>query len=248
MQTLGDALFIADLHLEETRPDIWQHARAVLTHASDMGLDLFILGDLFESWIGDDGVTAFEQAVIDTLKPITTAGNHVYLQHGNRDFLLGDAFCEASGASLLPDPWLCLSDRGRTLLSHGDAWCTDDSAYQALRAQVRDPAWQQAMLAQPVEARRQLARQARQQSQAHQSQVEETLLDVNAQAIEQAFLEHDADLIIHGHTHRPDRHEYTLAGRPRTRMVLGDWHPDGEILLYRQGQFQPLNSRDFLRG
>ena len=247
MQTLGDALFIADLHLEESRPETWQHARAVLNHVARMGLDLFILGDLFESWIGDDGVLDFEQQVIDALKQTTEAGSRVYLQHGNRDFLLGEAFLQVTGATLLPDHWLCHSSQGNTLLSHGDAWCTDDVAYQQLRAQVRDPAWQQAMLAQPVEARRQLARQARQQSQAHQQQVAETLLDVNEQAIEQAFIRYDADLIIHGHTHRPACHHYSVGGRPRTRRVLGDWHPDAEVLLYRHGQFQPLNSSDFLR-
>ncbi len=242
---LNDSLFLSDLHLQPGEPATWAHARLVLHEAARQGLNLYILGDLFEQWVGDDAMEEFDREVADTLLQCSRQVA-VFLQHGNRDFLLGEVFCQASGAHLLDDPYRVDSDAGPTLLSHGDAWCTDDAAYQTVRRQVRDPAWQQAMLSQPVEARRALARQAREQSKNHQYQLEETLLDVNPQAVEQAFVQHDVIHIIHGHTHRPNVHRHPAANQNRTRWVLGDWRPQARILLYRQGRFQPLDSHEFL--
>ncbi len=242
---LRDSLFIADLHLDEQADARLEHALAVVNRAGDLGLDLFILGDLFETWVGDDGASDAQRRFIQALKAHASR-RRLYIQHGNRDFLLGERFLAESGATLLNETHLCqLTDGRRVLLAHGDQWCTDDTAYQALRQQVRDPAWQRAMLAQPLEQRRALARQARQQSMQHQQNSMETLLDVNAQAVEQAFRQHEADLIIHGHTHRPAVHRQEIGGRTRERWVLGDWHPNGQIILLRDGKLQALDSQAF---
>lgn len=224
-------LFISDLHLTPERPEILQ-----LFHAFAEGLDptevegLYILGDLFEAWVGDDEDDPVLRGIVQALRALVERGIPVHFMRGNRDFLAGRGFAEASGCHLLEDP-ACIELHGRAvLLSHGDTLCTDDVAYQRFRAQVRDPAWQRALLARPLAERRRLAAQLREESERSTAGKRPELMDVNPAAVEAAFRTHGVDLLIHGHTHRPAIHALTVDGRRCWRIVLGDWYAQGSVL------------------
>ena len=224
-------LFISDLHLDPERPAITElFARFVGGEAREADA-LYILGDLFEAWVGDDDPSATGAVVADTLHALGDAGVPVYFMRGNRDFLLGDAFARRAGMTILPDPAVVMLYGKPALLTHGDLFCTADTAYQAFRAQTREPGWQQGFLAQPLQARIAYAQQARAASQAHQGGLQaqgtmETITDASPQAVEDAFARYGIDRIIHGHTHRPAVHD-TAGG---TRIVLGDWYEQGSVL------------------
>lgn len=234
------SLFISDLHLDDGHPKLLAGFRDWCRGPARKAERVFILGDLFEAWIGDDDDAPWAQQVIAELRNLSDTGINVWLQHGNRDFLMGDTLCQASGASLLPEA-ACIDLYGRpTLLLHGDTLCTDDTAYQAFRSQVRDPVWQQAVLSLPLAERRQLAVQLRNDSQLAQGDKTMVIMDVNAEAVVTTMTAHKVDLLIHGHTHRPARHNLTVAGHPAERIVLGDWgtygwqlraEADGELSL-----------------
>ena len=191
---------------------------------------LYILGDLFEYWVGDDGLALpFPGAVAKTL---SRAGRAMptYFMHGNRDFLVANAFSQTTGVKLIADPTVVDLYGKKTVLLHGDTLCTDDVEYQKVRAQVRNPAWQKAVLARPIVERVAMAQGMRAQSGSSKAGKEMEIMDVAPAAVEKAFIDADCDLMIHGHTHRPGRHEYRIGGRERVRWVLPDWYEAGGYL------------------
>lgn len=220
-------LFISDLHLEEDRPELTGAFLDFLQREAPAASALYILGDFFNVWIGDDDDRPLNGRIAAALRQQAETGLTVFLMHGNRDFLIGETFATAAGATLVPDPTVLEHGGRRYLLSHGDQLCTEDLAYQAFRSQVRNPAWQQAMLARPLAERRALAAQLRAASKSMSSNKPEDIMDVSQAAVEALLLEHNCDTLIHGHTHRPDTHHFPLAGRPRERIVLGDWGSKG---------------------
>lgn len=225
-------LFISDLHLDPQRPHMLALFRRFLAGIDTGTCDgLYILGDLFEAWIGDDEDDPALLAVLDHLAALGTRGVPVAVMHGNRDFLLGERFAERTGARLLPDPSVIELYGRPTLLMHGDTLCTDDVAYQAFRAQVRNPDWQAAFLARPLAERRAIAASLRETSKTETAGKAAEIMDVNADAVIQALAEQGVDRLIHGHTHRPALHSLEVAGRPAQRIVLGDWYDTGSALL-----------------
>lgn len=228
-------LFVSDLHLDPSRPEITRLFGEFLDGEARGADALYILGDLFEAWVGDDDPSETGAFVAGKLKALSDDGVPVAFMHGNRDFLLGEAYARRAGMALLEDPTRIELDGKPVLLMHGDTLCTDDVAYQQFRAQTRDPAWQAQFLSQPLAARLAFAQQARAASQARQGELRdagtmETITDVSPAAVDAAFAEHGVDTIIHGHTHRPAVHELTVDGRPRRRIVLGDWYEQGSVL------------------
>ena len=225
-------LFISDLHIDAARPAIIaQFLQFLHTDARD-ATALYILGDLFESWIGDDAPDSAQSAAIAGLRTLTASGVPCFVMHGNRDFLLSHRFCEMSGAQLLHDPLIITLYGEAVLVMHGDALCTDDHAYQRLRATVRDADWQRQFLALSIQSRRALAGAAREGSQAHTASMEHAITDVNADSVAMALRSAGTSTLLHGHTHRPAIHALEVDGRPRTRIVLGDWYDQGSVLRW----------------
>jgi UDP-2,3-diacylglucosamine hydrolase len=225
-------LFISDLHIDASRPRIIEQFLGFLQAEARSAEALYILGDLFESWIGDDAPDPAQSAAISGLRTLTSSGVPCFVMHGNRDFLLSSQFCAMSGAELLPDPLIVTLYGEAVLVMHGDALCTDDRAYQRLRATVRDADWQRQFLALSVEARRALAGAARAGSQAHTAAMEYAITDVNADSVAMALRAAATSTLLHGHTHRPAIHALQVDGRPRTRIVLGDWYDQGSVLRW----------------
>jgi UDP-2,3-diacylglucosamine hydrolase len=216
-------LFISDLHLEESRPDITE---AFLTFLDEKarGVDqLYILGDFFEAWIGDDERTPLQEQVAAALRKLRDSGTDIFLMHGNRDFLIGQDFCDRAGATLLDDPTVIDLHGTPTLLMHGDSLCTADVEYQKFRANMRNPQWQQMILQRPLEDRQQMARQLREISMAKNQGKEEFIMDVTPEEVVKDMEKYGVQRLIHGHTHRPAMHELTTNGSPAKRIVLGDW-------------------------
>ena len=217
--------FISDLHLDESKPGVLIFFQRFLEAIESRASALYILGDFFEAWIGDDAAAPWQNEVAEKLKRLSGSGCEINLMHGNRDFLLGNDFAERCGGKLLSDP--CMIDLyGRqVVLMHGDSLCTDDRRYQKFRTFTRDAAWQQTVLARPVEDRLKLAEQLRTMSQADNATKAKDIMDVNAAAVTECFETQACDLMIHGHTHRPALHATPgPSSSPRLRYVLGDWH------------------------
>jgi UDP-2,3-diacylglucosamine hydrolase len=231
-------LFVSDLHLDSAAPEAnEQFLEFLRTHA--VGVEaLYILGDMFESWVGDDETDAAKSQVCAGIRALTSNGVPCFVLHGNRDFLLGAGFCERTGAALLPDPVVAEIDGERVLVTHGDALCTDDHPYQELRTVVRDPAWQQRFLSLPLEVREQLANRAREGSKAHTTRTAPVIMDVNQDAVVKAFRATNTRRMIHGHTHRPGVHDLTIDGTPAQRIVLGAWYEQGSYLRYESGRYE----------
>ncbi len=231
------ALFISDLHLDPERPDITALFGRFLDHEARGADALYILGDLFEAWVGDDDPSEAGAFVADRLRALVDAGVPAYFIRGNRDFLLGDAYAARCGMTLLDDPTVVDLHGTPTLLLHGDLLCTDDTAYQQFRAQTRDPQWQAQFLAQPLAARLAFAAQARAASQARYGELvpkgmAETIGDVAPATVQDWFQRFGVSRMIHGHTHRPAIHD---EGHGRTRIVLGDWFQQGSVLRVTAG-------------
>ncbi len=228
---MSPTLLLSDLHLAPERP-----ASAAAFHAFARGpargaAAVYIMGDLFDWWIGDDQRNEpFAQTVVQSLRGIRDAGVPLFIARGNRDFLLGDDFARATGATLLPERTVVDLAGTLTLLSHGDELCTDDVRYQQYRAWSRDPRRQRRVLRLPYRIRRWIAAWMRRRSRAATARKPESILDVNAMAVEQAFREHGVARMIHGHTHRPARHESVVDGTPRERVVMADWDDRGHYL------------------
>lgn len=229
-------LFVSDLHLDAAAPEAGDQFIAWLRGAARTATALYILGDLFESWVGDDDDDPERARICAALHAYTSAGVPCFVMRGNRDFLLGARFAERTGCRLLADPVLTEIHGVRTLLSHGDLFCTDDVKYQQLRTIVRDPAWQARLLALSLADRKLLAGEARAGSRAHTSRAMPEIMDANPAAIDLAARRFAVDVVIHGHTHRPGVHESSVDGRTRTRIVLGAWHVEGSVLEWSATQ------------
>lgn len=224
-------LFISDLHLCASRPAITAAFIEFLQNTASKVKALYILGDLFEYWAGDDDINdAFHQQVISGFKKLSDAGVKVFLMHGNRDFLIAEGFCQMAGIALLNDPVMIDLHGKKALLSHGDDLCVDDVAYQQFRSQVRDKKWQHEFLSQPLQARKKQIEAIRARSEQEKTQKSLEIMDVNAEAVNALLGKYQPDLLIHGHTHRPNQHTIELDGRLITRWVLGDWYEQGSYL------------------
>lgn len=242
----GTTLFIADLHLDEQRPEIVGLFESFLTHWSGRSKHLFILGDLFEFWIGDDYQTSLSESVAAALRSYQASGANITFLAGNRDFLVGDAYASRAGFRLVQEPLLLDLDGHRLLVMHGDALCTDDKPYQQFRAMVRAPDWQAEFLGKPVSQRLEYARQARKESQQHTASKAQEIMDVNQQTVLDHMRRHGVQKLIHGHTHRPDIHDFRVNRKSAQRLVVGDWYAQGSVLIYANGQFSlcSLSSSD----
>lgn len=223
-------LFISDLHLSDERPQLTQafleflHARATNCTA------LYILGDFFDAWIGDDDDSLLVTPVTEALSALHKRGVAIFLMHGNRDFLLGDSFAARAGATIIPEGTIVDLFGCPTLLLHGDSLCTRDTDYLAVRQQVRSPQWQAQVLAQPIAIRRAMAERVREQSQTMVSAKAEDIMDVTTEEVVKVMSEANVLRLIHGHTHRPARHPLVINAQAAERIVLGDWHDYGWCL------------------
>lgn len=224
-------LFISDLHLCGQRPEITRLFLAFLKEEAAKAEALYILGDLFEYWIGDDCTQDAQfQPAVEGLRQLTASGVPTYFMHGNRDFLVGADFERASGCRLLHDPTVIDLHGRPTLLMHGDTLCTDDVEYQQFRVQVRNPDKIAAFLALSYPQRVAIATQLREMSKYSMSEKKAEIMDVNENAVRAAMREHGIDTLIHGHTHRPAVHTFDIEGRQAQRIVLGDWYDQGSVL------------------
>ncbi len=223
-------LFIADIHLGNEHPEISQRFVEFLQQQAVAAEAIYILGDLFEVWIGDDALQPEHQPAIDALKALTDSGTPVYVMHGNRDFLLAQGFEQMTGCQLINDPLLIDLYGSPTLLMHGDSLCTDDSEYMQMRDQLRSPAWQQQFLGANVKQRLQVARQYRDESRSRSQNKALEIMDVNTNAVIATMREHGVAQLIHGHTHRPAVHELEIDGQAAQRIVLGDWYSQNSSL------------------
>jgi len=225
--------FISDLHLSDKHPELTQAFFVFLNESKEACTHLYILGDLFEAWIGDDDDTPLYQEIKKALLIFTTNGPETFFIHGNRDFLIGKSFAEDTGITILPDPYSLDINGQNVVLSHGDFLCTDDTDYIAFRDQVRTEAWQSNFLQKDLTERKEIAASMRDASQEATAEKSKTITDVNTAAVESFIAEHNPNLFIHGHTHRPDIHEINSS----KRIVLGDWGADGWFLSIDDQEF-----------
>ena len=225
-------LFISDLHLDDARPQITDLFIRFLANEARGADALYILGDLFESWIGDDDDASLANRVAEGLRALRDSGVPIHFMHGNRDFLLGLDYAKRAGMTLLTDPTLVDLHGEHTLLMHGDTLCTDDTEYQKFRTLVRNPVWQSQFLAKPLPERRAFAAQARGESRKHTAMKAAEIMDVNQTAVESALRIHGVRRLIHGHTHRPATHRFELDGEAAERIVLGDWYEQSSVLTW----------------
>src|SRR5580704_6266024 len=231
-------LFVSDVHLDAGAPQATEQFLDFLATRAAAAEALYILGDLFEAWVGDDDQDEQKERVCAGLKSLAARGVACFALHGNRDFLLGAGFSGRSGCRLLSDPVITQLDGERVLLTHGDALCTDDHPYQELRSVVRDPAWQRRFLALPRAHRELLADEARAGSRRHTARTVPYIMDVNAAAVMAAFRAAQVRRMIHGHTHRPGVHDLEVDGSAAQRIVLGAWYEQGSYLSYERGRYQ----------
>ena len=217
--------FISDLHLTPTRPSGIELLQDFLTNHAVGADSLYILGDLFEYWIGDEAATQLgADPVLAALRQISDQSVQLYFMSGNRDFLIGQQFASATGSQLLSEPTVIELHGQPVLLLHGDSLCTDDIEHQAFRKTVDDPDWRQQFLALSIEQRLAMAQDARTQSKLHQMAVTMEIMDVTQSAVEKVMIDAGVTTLIHGHTHRPAIHQFELSGQPAKRIVLGDWY------------------------
>ncbi|WP_106477030.1 UDP-2,3-diacylglucosamine diphosphatase [Phytohalomonas tamaricis] len=219
-------LFISDLHLQPDTPALAQGFLDYLEYRAAGAETLYILGDLFESWIGDDAYGEFEAPILAAMKAYSDTGSKLYVMHGNRDFLLGDEFAKMTGATLIDDPAMIELGGIPILLMHGDSLCTQDTEYMKFRAMARDPQWQHQVLAMPVRERMALAAKLREQSGEANSRKAQDIMDVTPEEVENIMNQYHVHILIQGHTHRPDVHDFKLHDEAAKRYVIGDWHDD----------------------
>ena len=236
------SLLLSDVHLCEDRPTQVNRFIALLEEHTGHAQSVFILGDLFEYWIGDDDCTsALAQRVITGLKALSKSGCQTYFICGNRDFLIGSQFADQAGITCLSDPCLMDIQGTPTILMHGDLLCTDDTAYLAFRAQVRDPLWQKQFLAQPLAVRHSIARGATAESGKAKQEKSEEIMDATEIAVRSVFQQFQAQRLIHGHTHRPGHHQRQIDGQTCDRWVLPDWYETGGYLKVTPTEIQPIH-------
>ncbi|MEJ2128093.1 MAG: UDP-2,3-diacylglucosamine diphosphatase [Woeseiaceae bacterium] len=225
-------LFISDLHLEADRPDIGKQFLDFMETEAKEADDLYILGDLFEAWVGDDDPNTHYFAIKRSLRKLVDSGIPVYFLHGNRDFMVGKDFANETGVKILDDPYKVTMYGRKTLLSHGDILCIDDVQYQRVRKMVRDPDWQATMRAKPLKERLRIAQEARRQSLEQTINKSLEIMDVNQDEVKRVIQEHQVDVLLHGHTHRPAVHDVDLGNRKAKRIVLGDWYTQGSVVRW----------------
>ncbi|MCY4471969.1 MAG: UDP-2,3-diacylglucosamine diphosphatase [Kistimonas sp.] len=228
-------LFISDLHLMPERPDLAQGFFDFVRTQAVGAAALYILGDFFDNWIGDDLMDPFQERVAEALAALAAAGTQIFVMHGNRDFLLGETFCRQAGCKLLPDPSLIELAGQRLLLLHGDSLCTGDRMYMRYRRLVRSPVLKSLFLRLPTSWRRGIARQLRTKSRGNRARSMGVYTDVSPDAITAALAAYEADSMIHGHTHKPAVHNLAGGGR---RWVLGDWGHQGWCLYHDEEGFR----------
>ncbi len=222
--------FISDLHLSEKTPSTTEGFFKFLKTATQEFSHLYILGDLFESWIGDDDDSFFALDVIEQIKTSTRSGLEIFFMHGNRDFLCGEKFAEDANITILPDPFFMDYFDQKIALSHGDDFCTDDLEYVKFKKEVRSSSWQKDFLSKSLEERQEIASKMRDASQSNKHEKDLSIMDVTPNTINQFFIQNHVDLLIHGHTHRPDTHQIGESDAMGVRVVLGDWHETGWCL------------------
>jgi len=235
--------FISDLHLRGEQPQLLQHFEYFIDHIARDAEAIYILGDLFEVWLGDDMVLPDYQPALAAIKRVTARHIPVFVMYGNRDFLMREGFCRDSGAQLLTEPAHITVTGQPALLMHGDVLCTDDVRYQQFRAMVRNPQFQSQFLAKPPEERLAIVREYRQMSKSEMRYKSDDIMDVNPAAVAQVFQEHAVTRLIHGHTHRPAVHEFHVNGKSVQRIVLGDWEQHGSYLRCDDSECQLLTFR-----
>jgi UDP-2,3-diacylglucosamine hydrolase len=230
-------LFISDLHIESANSAILRSLLSLLDNQAQGADAIYILGDLFEAWVGDDDINEAGDAVANALKKLSERGTGIYLMHGNRDFLLGPDFAARCGGKLISDPIVVDLYGQKAVLLHGDSLCTRDTAYMNYRTQVRDPVWQQAFLQRPLLERHMVAQQLRQQSRDATSHKASDIMDVTPQEVVDVLIRHQVNLMIHGHTHRPGIHTIRLneainEKQEAVRIVLGSWDQKAWVLEF----------------
>lgn len=225
-------LFISDLHLEAGQPAIGEQFVSFLANDARQAEALYILGDLFDAWLGDDDPNPYFGEMKSAMRDLADTGVPTFFMHGNRDFMIGEQFAAETGVTILSDPVVVTLYGQNVVLSHGDALCTDDVHYQKVRAMTRDPDWQSMMRAKPLQERIALAAEARKESVARGASLSDEIMDVNQDAVAATLREHGVDIMLHGHTHRPAIHEIDLGDRTATRIVLGDWYEQGSVVRW----------------
>ncbi len=218
-----EIIFISDLHLSLNKKEIINSFLSFLKHEASEVNDIYILGDLFDAWVGDDDNTPPNKQIKNQLKQLTDSGVQVFFQQGNRDFLLGDNFCSETGITLLDDYAVIELDGVKTLLTHGDLLCTNDRPYQDFRKKSRTEEWQHNILSKPLLIRLIAARWYRFRSYFHKRKKNQEIMDVDQQTVIDEMLRHDCRQLIHGHTHRPATHDFEINGQPAQRIVLAQW-------------------------
>ncbi len=231
-------LFVSDLHLHQSRPVVTDRFIRFLEESAATTKALYILGDLFEAWIGDDDPDPHNRRVIAALRKFTAAGPECFFARGNRDIAIGRRFCNETGCQLLEETTVIHLYGARVLVSHGDELCTDDHAYQRFRRRTYNPTWRALFFALPLGVRRYLANHLRRRSRADTAMKSGDIMDVNPEAVDSAFSEHRVTTMIHGHTHRPGIQEREVFRTLRTRIVLGDWYEQGSVLRWDESGYQ----------
>ena len=227
-------LFVSDIHISDNYPEICKLFFDFIKKIDNNVNALYILGDLFEYWLGDDDPNPIFKQTQDALKDLSKKNISVFFLHGNRDFLIGDIFAEKTHIKVLHDPSIIELHGERILISHGDIFCIDDEEYQSFRKQTRDPTWQEMILEKPLEYRRNFAKMARMKSKEHTQLDNEDIMDVNENEIKKTFEHFNLSTIIHGHTHRPFIHNTVSNKINYRRIVLGDWYEQGSILEWSE--------------
>lgn len=238
-------LLISDLHLEEQRPDITRAFLALLDDRARAAESLYILGDFFEAWIGDDAMSPFQLSICKALRALSDSGTQIFLMHGNRDFMIGQAFCKAAGCTLLKDPSVVQLNGEPVLLMHGDSLCTRDEAYMRMRRYLRNPLTLWVLRHLPLGTRHKLARKLRNESRAQTRMKANDIVDVTAEEIPRIMAQYGVRTLIHGHTHRPAIHKLLVGNDAAKRIVLGDWDRQGWALQVDEQGFQ-LAAFDFV--
>lgn len=231
-------LLISDLHLQEERPDITRAFLDLLDGRARHARALYILGDFFEAWIGDDAMTPFQRHICQALRQLSDSGTAVYLMHGNRDFLIGQAFCDAAGCTLLTDPSVIELGGERVLLMHGDTLCTRDLGYMKMRRLLRNRLSLWVLTHLPLSMRQRLARKLRRESRAQTQMKATDIVDVTPEEVPRVMAAQGVLTLVHGHTHRPAIHKLVVDGQPARRIVLGDWDRRGWALQVDEQGFQ----------
>ena len=236
---LSETLFISDLHLTAERPEIIELFTRFVNERAVHAEALYILGDFFEYWVGDDDPAENLAAVFSAFETLKAHHVPVYFMHGNRDFLIKSGFEKRTHCTIIPDPSIITIHQQDILLMHGDSLCTDDVKYQEFKKLVRSDEWQSTFTSKPLSERKMIVENLRTTSQSETSEKNEDIMDVNQEAVNELIRTYKINLLIHGHTHRPDTHHFSVDSQPVTRVVLGDWYQHGSVLSIKNQQINP---------